>query len=339
MDNIDLNQCCRTCLTIPQTGQLKSLSTNWTNNILLTFADMLTEVISIANDLHSAEEESLKICSTCETDLITAYNFQVVCKNTERILSENKVPLQIEEIKIESFTYVQSPGHSEANDFQSADDDKDCAKNGSEIIADGSTIDSCEVFNQVKQPKKRGRKRKIKELSDDSTEPTDNASSTQNELQETHVKARSQKTKEQAPNAKKRKYGRKPKEVSAEPKPKKKRIRNSPQCRWCKRCDITFDTSQLYQVHYKEVHQVKSPCTLCGKTYYPYQLEKHIETHSADREHTCPICGNRLKNGLREHMRIHTGEKRYKCDFCDERFIHWNSKKCHMYVKHTKERK
>lgn len=310
---------------------MKPLSTEYTDN--LTFAQMLMGIIRIVGDFTADEEDLLRICSTCESDLITAYNFKTICQTTETILSERKIPQKIlKQIETEIL---------KNDDCSSIDNDG--IKLEPEIITTLPPTVDLALISNVKQPKKRGRKPKVKTSTDN--EDLSKGPVKPDELAYTEDEPEvlvSGNATDQMPTPTKRKYDRRSTvgKVTAEKKTKPRHRKATPQSIWCRRCDITFDTGQLYQQHYKKVHQYKSPCSLCGKTFYTYDLDKHITTHSTEK-FTCTVCGNRLKNknSLREHMRIHTGEKRYKCDFCDERFIHWNSKKCHMYVKHTHERK
>uniref|UniRef100_A0A1B0CGG1 Putative zn finger n=1 Tax=Lutzomyia longipalpis TaxID=7200 RepID=A0A1B0CGG1_LUTLO len=54
---------------------------------------------------------------------------------------------------------------------------------------------------------------------------------------------------------------------------------------------------------------------------------------------TCERCGKTLTNrqGFLMHMDKHNNTARYKCDQCDQKFIHWLSRRTHIYRVHLKK--
>lgn len=293
---------------------MKLLSTKWNDTV--SFADMLMDIVKLTKEILSAED-SLKICATCEMNLITAYNFKIVCQNTEKILSECKMPQPIEEIKIEDYKIDHNADPIQA--LQEMDDrtlthDGNAIKTELEITDDvgdmgdswQDSLDLCEV-SIPKQPKKRGRKRKVK--IDEPIECADAVGFPNQVIKEDAVHQQDTDKVDAAaatdcpPVKKRKKYTRKTPVIKKEtgpPKEKKKRVRNASNPRtkiaskYCKRCDIKYETNQLYMQHVKEAHWVASPCTFCGKLFYPCHMETHMISHSKEKNHVCALCGSRF---------------------------------------------
>lgn len=308
MNEIELDNCCRTCLRDRRLNQMKLLSTKWNDTV--SFADMLMDIVNITKELSSAEE-FLKICATCEMDLITAYNFKIVCQNTEKILSEGKIPQPIEEIKIEGYkNNVTNPIPTETlheMDVQTLADNRNAIKTELDIADDvgdigdswQDSLDLCEI--SIKQPKKRGRKRKVK--LDEAIECADAGELSNQEIKDDVAHQDNDPDADCPPVKKRKKYTRKTpviKKEPGQPKEKKKRVRNANNPRtkiaskYCKRCDIKYETNQLYMQHVKEAHWVASPCTFCGKLFYPCHMETHMISHSKEKNHVCSLCGSRF---------------------------------------------
>lgn len=279
---------------------MRLLSTIWKD--ALSLADILIDITHMSND-DILSDCGLRICSTCEQDMVTAYKFKIVCQNTEQILADMLL-LPVEEVKLETFKETQ-----------------DLLTEIKVELITVAVTEECEAVNTPKSlPKKRTRKPRPttavkKERQEDITENIENDRSIDSDRSGESATPIVTKTKRCRKNQKPSLY--------------------------CKRCDVKFETNRQYLRHCQDVHWISYPCTICGKLILEHRLAYHMLSHSDEKNFVCTLCGNRFtyKSGLKEHMRIHTGEKRYKCDICDERFIRWNSKKYHMYLKHSKEKK
>ncbi|XP_011252782.1 zinc finger protein 14 homolog [Camponotus floridanus] len=76
-------------------------------------------------------------------------------------------------------------------------------------------------------------------------------------------------------------------------------------------------------------------CDNCKKVFTTKSvLERHIFTHTQERQYDCKVCGKRFKQAghVKSHMLVHTGERRFQCTVCSKRFSLSNSLKKHMYV-------
>lgn len=275
---IDLAKCCRTCLQQKQ-NNMKPLSTYWNDSLTLT--DMLRDILMDQQFL--SDPIHLHICGCCEVDLITAYNFRNVCRKTERIL-HRQFPIS-NSVKEESDNSVCS----EQSMVLAAQDDEDtfgdnstpnnlddtfvdlgkrkCTRHSQRTVADGSSSDTDEkdIVDEdptfvPPEPKSRRRSQKqIDNTCGDETQP-------------------------------KRKYVRR--------KPPKERATKGPDKSssgmYCRRCDQSFEFRKLYIAHYKEVHTERMPCMLCGKLFYKHNIEKHMISHSKEKNYVCSLCGSRF---------------------------------------------
>lgn len=146
----------------------------------------------------------------------------------------------------------------------------------------------------------------------------------------------------------------------------------------CNSCDKYFKTKSSLESHFNKYHieahendnniEVKSNdkeelarqrkrdfskkrylCPHCGKMV----LSSHIIAHAKetalieegveidDKPYACDVCGLKYKtsNSLTKHKRKHSNDKRYECEHCGEKFLHWASRRNHVYLKHTGERR
>lgn len=332
MTEIHLEKCCRTCLRDKRPNQMKLLSTKW--NSSLSFADMLIDLIKVPKEITS-DECSLRICSTCEQDLITAYNFKIVCHDTEKRLSDHLIQmgvmLPIEDIKFEC--YVEENVHE------------------SLVVCEITENLTNDTLAQTLVPAKKQKivaKRKPKKQTTNKSKTSVNKKIMKTELTLGEAQAVDSKIADEkidgTTNEPVDKVGENKKKPARNrlSVPKKKRDRsNQKPSVYCQQCDIKFESNREYVRHRKDRHWTQYPCQLCGKLFFESAIEKHMQCHSDEKNYACNQCDSKfhLEYSLRLHMRIHSGEKRYKCNFCDEHFIHWNSKKNHMYKMHTHEKK
>ncbi|XP_076223401.1 uncharacterized protein LOC116434805 isoform X2 [Nomia melanderi] len=113
----------------------------------------------------------------------------------------------------------------------------------------------------------------------------------------------------------------------------------------CAVCGIKFDSLGSLKVHtqtHKEDYISKPKesfrlfeCDNCKKVFTTKSvLERHILTHSHERQFACIVCGKRFKQAghVKSHMLVHTGERKFECTVCKKRFSLSNSLKKHMYV-------
>ncbi|XP_012151270.1 uncharacterized protein LOC105663891 isoform X1 [Megachile rotundata] len=113
----------------------------------------------------------------------------------------------------------------------------------------------------------------------------------------------------------------------------------------CTICGIKFETLSSLKVHsqsHKEAYISKTKetfrlfeCDNCKKVFTTKSvLERHILTHSHERQFACVVCGKRFKQAghVKSHMLVHTGERKFECTVCKKRFSLSNSLKKHMYV-------
>jgi DNA-directed RNA polymerase subunit M/transcription elongation factor TFIIS len=85
----------------------------------------------------------------------------------------------------------------------------------------------------------------------------------------------------------------------------------------------------------------KKLCPVCGKMAFPFHIKAHTmqqkEGNPDDKPFSCEICGLKYKtsNSLIKHKRKHSDDKRYACEYCGEKFLHWASRRNHIYLQHT----
>ncbi|XP_015114598.1 gastrula zinc finger protein XlCGF57.1 [Diachasma alloeum] len=111
----------------------------------------------------------------------------------------------------------------------------------------------------------------------------------------------------------------------------------------CTICSTKFESLEHLKTHLSENHRNKRgtptksifQCDVCKKVFMTKSvLERHILTHTHERQFDCKICGKRFKQAghLKSHTLVHTGERKFACSICSKRFTLSNSLKKHMYV-------
>ncbi|XP_012273219.1 zinc finger protein 493-like isoform X2 [Orussus abietinus] len=114
----------------------------------------------------------------------------------------------------------------------------------------------------------------------------------------------------------------------------------------CGVCGVKFESLDTLKTH-TQTHQGESEsyrpkevfrlfeCDSCKKVFTTKSvLERHIFTHTHERQFGCKVCGKRFKQAghVKSHMLVHTGERRFECTVCSKRFSLANSLKKHMYI-------
>ncbi|XP_011140634.1 zinc finger protein 493-like [Harpegnathos saltator] len=114
----------------------------------------------------------------------------------------------------------------------------------------------------------------------------------------------------------------------------------------CMVCGVKFESLETLKQHthshrddattpkIRDVYRLFE-CDSCKKVFTTKSvLERHIFTHTQERQFDCKVCGKRFKQAghVKSHMLVHTGERRFQCTICSKRFSLSNSLKKHMYV-------
>lgn len=345
---------CRMCLAQCENDELKSmLLTTWNDSINLWA--MYDFVMNVGEHIDDASIPYS--CMKCKKDLKSAYEFKLMCVETEKKLSE--LATNDESIKSEpkadyvacndDVDYLDYSIEENEEKFKVESVDERTTENVSCNDSDSDYVDKCE----------------------DDSESSENRSFEAMNDKSTNVKTKQVKTRNTMAN----------KNTKSEPIPSKckvcdlqfeqmkdyrahyaklhkktyKRITHKDRPRSCHICNIRFDNQPLYQAHYRKHHQRqekvdkddtarKTICTICGKFFGKRTIAIHIQKMHSDEpkeEHICPVCGKRFKwiANLKLHTRIHEDNKRYSCTICGEKFLHWSVRQSHIISKHTGEKK
>lgn len=284
---IELEKSCRTCLRQKQKHKdMKLLSSLWTDGMedsSISLLEMLSD-ITIINKTILTDPMLLRICSSCELDLITAFRFKRVCRKTEQMLCE------FDQRQIRSD--IESANKSEPSNFSK----DESAHDWIDGVNDDYPIDSNDSSTAEDHRTKRlaTRAHPIVTYSDDNSSDSHIDSDEQDPTfvppEENTKKAKKVQEDSGQPEMprQKRQYIRR--------KPLKEKLAKSRTNlgKYCRRCDVKFDLRKLYLAHYKQVHMERMPCTFCGKLYYKQNIEKHMVSHSNEKNYVCSLCGSRF---------------------------------------------
>ncbi|XP_035735912.1 zinc finger protein 493-like isoform X2 [Vespa mandarinia] len=109
----------------------------------------------------------------------------------------------------------------------------------------------------------------------------------------------------------------------------------------CDNCKKVFTTKSVLERHiFTHTHERQFGCKICGKRFKQAgHVKSHMLVHTGERKFECTICSKRfsLSNSLKKHMYIHNGEKPYQCDVCGARFLEKRNLNGHLMT-HTNER-
>ncbi|CAH0551495.1 unnamed protein product [Brassicogethes aeneus] len=108
----------------------------------------------------------------------------------------------------------------------------------------------------------------------------------------------------------------------------------------CSLCTKSFSTKQELTKH-TMVHKGERPyiCSECGKKFgSSSNLYTHMKHHTGNKTFFCNVCSKSFytKQELKQHHVTHTGEKAFLCEFCNRRFSQIAHLKRHLKV-HAKE--
>ncbi|BFZ60174.1 zinc-finger protein [Saitoella coloradoensis] len=109
-------------------------------------------------------------------------------------------------------------------------------------------------------------------------------------------------------------------------------------------CNACFPTAEALSEHVRDAHvgsrKAKYECRwlgcdrLCDERPFTQRQKilRHLQTHTGDRPHKCPICGHRFaeEGVLKQHMRTHTGERPFVCSVCSKCFSASTALSVHM---------
>lgn len=109
----------------------------------------------------------------------------------------------------------------------------------------------------------------------------------------------------------------------------------------CDNCKKVFTTKSVLERHiFTHTHERQFGCKICGKRFKQAgHVKSHMLVHTGERKFECTVCQKRfsLSNSLKKHMYVHNGEKPYQCDVCGARFLEKRNLNGHLMT-HTNER-
>lgn len=331
---------CRLCLTQCKDDELKPMLATWNDSINLW--TMYDYVMNVGDNVHSATIPYS--CMKCKEDLKSAYDFKLMCVETERTLSEllAKNEQSANESETENVSCNDDDDFiaEDVNLFEEECNEEDAEKKCIEASTDEVTIDETKdkdlwdisVDENIKQ---------VQAIEEVGSEPT-------------NTKLIPLKCRKCDMEFDKKKDYQAHYTLVHRRAYQRKIHKDRPQS--CQKCNIKFENLHSYQAHYRRHHQrpiqpgdndrqaAKVICTICGRLLGKRGMAKHIQKmHSNDpkKEHTCTICGKSFKwiENLNQHARIHVNDRRFECKICGEKFLHWASRSSHITTKHTGEKK
>ncbi|XP_077288043.1 uncharacterized protein LOC143912624 [Arctopsyche grandis] len=274
-----------------------------------------------------------KICSICESKLISFSQFKMTCEQSDKIFRSNTY--ETENVKVEQFNVYNEDWRNEV-------------ESGASSLLNFKCIDTNDIVKQKdmilwstsKQLKTEKPKKQISQnvsmneiivkpdiyIDDSSTYELSYLESQDNFLME---EAHSEDLKQNCRNS-------------------METLRNETNFNivpvknvsfTCDICSEVFNVESNFNQHLNS-HSFSFECDYCGKVFNQKNLlQYHIMTHTGGIPYKCELCMRPfvLKDSLIRHMKIHSGEKLYNCEICSKTFLTKNYVKIHMRF-HTGER-
>lgn len=107
----------------------------------------------------------------------------------------------------------------------------------------------------------------------------------------------------------------------------------------CSICLMRFTQISAMLRHKKRHTETKTHvCSTCGKSFWTKEeLKKHHSVHNDIRNFECPICKVQFKqkSNIKKHMAIHADPNRYVCNYCGQTFNLKGNLKSHINRKHS----
>ncbi|XP_011875342.1 PREDICTED: zinc finger protein 135-like isoform X2 [Vollenhovia emeryi] len=109
----------------------------------------------------------------------------------------------------------------------------------------------------------------------------------------------------------------------------------------CDSCKKVFTTKSVLERHiFTHTQERQYDCKVCDKRFKQAgHVKSHMLVHTGERPFECPVCSKRfsLSSSLKKHMYVHNGDKPYQCDVCGARFLEKRNLNGHLLT-HTNER-
>ena len=110
----------------------------------------------------------------------------------------------------------------------------------------------------------------------------------------------------------------------------------------CKECNASVTSKKGLKAHIQRVHNTESleQCKFCPKLFTPYNLKNHLKNGPHNVKTKCTICGKSIAK-IKVHIETsHKSdiEKRFKCDQCSKGFVSKTQLNSHIMNVHLKLR-